>query len=598
MIRSRAPVALILYVAALEGRLVWQGPQGFALLEPPIARPEPWRNRGWSRVVPLAWLDRNWSTVLFGLPGFAAMAAAAALLPFSSLHLAALLFTLAGMVYVAGLMLVMLVWQLFFGRDHRPDELALDSVAAERWTMQLFHQEHPHRVDELLEQVRTRLHRLVTEKVRTDAADSGGQVGPVRLTTPLNLVHSGVTTEEALLRIEAVRGVGHPGLTMQVFDSRPEDVARTPTKSPAFFRFYLFAVVVVVLGIAVLVMSVERGECAQGCVQGSITYGQALAWVAYQLVWRQAPGVTTASDFSVVLGWLLSALLPMVLIVGVVAFRAQARSKRDEERKIVEKEGRIMGRTRVLVVTVNDTERDAVLDAIEGYTGRTVEPRFDGPIPVFSMGSINDAELFVVQAGAQGITNPAGALTLTAEAIRHVAPHYALIVGVCYGLRPKEGQKLGDVLVSERIRDLDHGKLVELEKQVREVSRGETVVASPMLLGSARLAQRGWERQSGIKVRFGPMLAWNKLIESKHVIEQLRADHPDAIGGDMEGAGFQAAARFADVQFLLIKSICDWGKNMTYQHQPMAAKNAAQFMLHLVRTGVLSHTPKERRGTA
>jgi hypothetical protein len=47
----------------------------------------------------------------------------------------------------------------------------------------------------------------------------------------------------------------------------------------------------------------------------------------------------------------------------------------------------------------------------------------------------------------QDITNPADVLILTAEAIRHVAPHYVLIVGICYRLRPKDGQKIGDVLV-------------------------------------------------------------------------------------------------------------------------------------------------------
>jgi nucleoside phosphorylase len=506
-----------------------------------------------------------------------------------------LLIALAGMIYVTGIMLVMLVWQLFFGRGPSPKKLALNAVTADQWTMPLFQQEHSHRVDELFNQVRTRLHRLVTEKVRADATDNGGQVGPVRLTSKLIFVHSGVTTHEARLQLEVARGVDYPGFTMQLFDSRPEDMARTPTKPPAFFRFYLFSAAVVVFGVALLLMWVEQGECADNCADAPTDFGRALAWVAYQLVWRQVPGMSATSGFSVVLGWLLSALLPMVLIVGVVAFRAQARSIRDEKRNIVEREGRIMGRTRVLIVTVTDSERDAVLDAIEGHTGRSVQPRFDGPIPVFSMGPVNDTELFVVQAGAQGITNPAGALTLTAEAIRHVSPHYALIVGICYGLRP-DGQKIGDVLVSEKIRDLDHGKLVELNEKVHELHRGETVVPSAMLLNSVRAAQRGWEQKSGVKVRFGMMLAWNKLINSEQVVEQLRTEHPDAIGGDMEGAGFQAAARFADVQCLLIKSICDFGQNKTSKHQPKAASNAAQFVLHLALAGVLSNTPAQRLG--
>lgn len=597
VISSRAPLALILYVAGLEGRLVWQGIEGFALLEPPIARPEIWRNRVWGRAAVLGWLDRRWSTVIFGLPAVLAVVVAVLLLPFASLRLVAVLVLVAGMVYVVAVMLVMVVWQLFLGRDDGPEKLALDGMASDEWTMRLFHQEHEHRVDELFDQVRHRLRRLVAAKVRDDASERGGQVGPVRLSTRLVCVHDGVTSEAARLRLEAVRGVNHPGFTLRFFDSRPDDVARRPARPPAFFRFYAGSVLVVVFCLALLVLSVEREECVGDCSGAPTTYGRALAWIAYQMVWREAPGITAVSGFSTVLGWMLSALLPMVLIVGVVAFRAQARfmdvAKRDLERKGVQ----VMGSTRVLIVTVTDKELEAVLDVFEGHTGKRVKPRFDGSVPVFALGAVNDTELFVVQAGAQGITNPAGALTVSAEAIRHLSPHYALIVGICYGLQP-EAQKIGDVLVSERIRDLDHGKLLALGDEVREVLRGETVVPSAMLLNSVRAARRGWERPDGPKVRFGMMLAWNKLLDSVPAVESLRKNHCDAIGGDMEGAGFQAAARFAGVECLLIKSICDWGHHKTREHQREAALNAAEFVLHVVRVGALAHTPAERRGTA
>lgn len=341
-------------------------------------------------------------------------------------------------------------------------------------------------------------------------------------------------------------------------------------------------------------MTVERGTCtAANCAAGATTYGRALAWIAYRLLWQHAPAVEPVSDFAIALGLLLSLPAPMVVVVAAVAFRAQVLAYQAEIR--LDKEKQRMANTRVLIVTVADVERDAVLDAIEGHTRKVAAPTYDGPVPVFEMGTINDADLFVVQAGSQGTTGPAGALTVTADAIRHLAPHYALIVGICYGLR-QDRQRLGDILISEKITDLDHAKLVELDGRVEERLRGETVVPSPMLLNTVRAAQRHWSGNNDTAVHVGLMLAWNKLLNAAPVVDSLTAKHPDAIGGDMEGAGFQAAARVAGVESLLIKSICDWGADKDDDAQPMAARNAAAFVLHLARSGALSYTPAQRRG--
>ncbi|WP_039796971.1 5'-methylthioadenosine/S-adenosylhomocysteine nucleosidase family protein [Nocardia araoensis] len=593
--RARAPLTLILFAAGLEDRVVWQGCDGFALLEPPIARPEAWRPRPGLGAAALRWLDRYWSTVVFAVPGLTALAVAVSLLPFGSLHAIALLITVAAMAYTVTVLSIMFVWQLFFGRDEEPSARAAGTVAADHWNMPLLHQENEQRLGELFDQIERRLHHLVAEKVRQDAADHGGQVGRVRLTTRLICLRTGVTTDKARAYLSSTRSVITREYSVLFFDARPEDLERRPAKPPAFFRFYLAAVVIVVFALAYLVMVVERGSCTEtNCAAGATTYGRALAWIGYRLLWQQAPGVDPVSDFAIALGLLLSLPVPMVALVAVVAFRAQYRADQTERNIQRDREKR-MGNTRVLIVTVADVERDAVLDAIEGHTRKVVDPTYDGPVPVFAMGTINDAELYVVQAGTQGTSGPAGALTVTADAIRHLAPHYALIVGICYGLRP-DRQRLGDILVSEKIKDLDHAKLVELDGRIEERLRGETVVPSPLLLNSVRAAQRSWLRRNDTAVHVGLMLAWNKLLNAEPVVNGLVAKHPDAIGGDMEGAGFQAAARVAGVESMLIKSVCDWGADKTDDAQPMAARNAAAFVLHLACSGVLSHTPADRRG--
>jgi nucleoside phosphorylase len=61
---------------------------------------------------------------------------------------------------------------------------------------------------------------------------------------------------------------------------------------------------------------------------------------------------------------------------------------------------------------------------------------------------------------------------------------------------------------------------------------------------------------------------------------------PEAIGGEMEGAGLYAAARDAKVDWILVKAICDWADGTKNNDaQPQAARNAAQFVLHVLQLG-------------
>src|ERR1700730_11035309 len=72
--RRRAPLAIMLYLASWEGRLCWQGLDGFAVLEPPTragsarawARPARLGHRdGVTGLRLLRLLDRRWDTVVF-----------------------------------------------------------------------------------------------------------------------------------------------------------------------------------------------------------------------------------------------------------------------------------------------------------------------------------------------------------------------------------------------------------------------------------------------------------------------------------------------------------------------------------------------------
>ncbi len=53
----------------------------------------------------------------------------------------------------------------------------------------------------------------------------------------------------------------------------------------------------------------------------------------------------------------------------------------------------------------------------------------------------------------------------------------------------------------------------------------------------------------------------------------------------MEGAGVYAAAVRDRTEWIVVKGICDWGREKTYDFQELAAGNAAEFVLGLIERG-------------
>lgn len=82
---------------------------------------------------------------------------------------------------------------------------------------------------------------------------------------------------------------------------------------------------------------------------------------------------------------------------------------------------------------------------------------------------------------------------------------------------------------------------------------------------------------------FGPLLSGEKLVDDLEFKNQLFARHPNAVGGEMEGAGFYAAAQRKRVPCILLKSICDWGDGQKHKkHQPLAAAAAASLLFRVL----------------
>jgi nucleoside phosphorylase len=253
----------------------------------------------------------------------------------------------------------------------------------------------------------------------------------------------------------------------------------------------------------------------------------------------------------------------------------------------------------VLLVTVTEVEAKAIFDALREESDYTVPRRFIENNAYYDLGFIGGARTFMVQS-EMGTAGPSGALLTIQEGIRVLSPAAVVMVGIAFGVDPKK-QQIGDILISQQIlayelQRVGSGPAGELVIRLR----GDRPQAPPRMLARFRSGALDWE---GPSLRFGLILSGDKLVDNQDFRDQLRILEPEAIGGEMEGAGLYAAAQRNKVDWILVKAICDWADGQKHrnksQRQRKAARNAATFTIHVLRQSgfrgsqTVSHEPLE-----
>jgi nucleoside phosphorylase len=151
-----------------------------------------------------------------------------------------------------------------------------------------------------------------------------------------------------------------------------------------------------------------------------------------------------------------------------------------------------------------------------------------------------------------------------------------MAVGICFGMLDDK-HSLTDVLVSESIADYEMVRQGSLETR----ERGVRQPAGSRLLAASRIARR--MHDSGeFAVHHGLILSGQKLVDSSEFRNELKKRFPDAIGGEMEGAGIVAAATRGKAEWLVVKAVCDWGTGKDDKAQVKAAANAAEFAMKVI----------------
>ena len=262
----------------------------------------------------------------------------------------------------------------------------------------------------------------------------------------------------------------------------------------------------------------------------------------------------------------------------------------------------------VLIVTVTKIESHAVLQTFEQTTGRRATAQSIDNRLYFNLGEVNGAKVFLTQSemGSGGLD---ASLLTVRKGIDSLSPTAVMMVGIAFGINDQK-QAIGEILVTEQLRLYDLQRMGTQDGKPQIILRGDKPHASPWLINHLKSTDLRWD---GARVRFGVVLTGEKLVDNIDFRDQLRSFEPEAIGGEMEGAGLYVACQDKKVDWILVKAICDWADGNKAQdkdvRQQTAAQNAAAFVLEALqiasinwqqrrgKTGKATPNPESPRGT-
>lgn len=197
----------------------------------------------------------------------------------------------------------------------------------------------------------------------------------------------------------------------------------------------------------------------------------------------------------------------------------------------------------------------------------------------------------VVTKCRKGTIGQGSAILAASQALQTWHPRAVIMIGIAFGVDSRK-QRIGDVLVASEIIPY------ESQRVGRDVIfRGPIPASDGTLLNRFENAQNwSFMRPDGTRsvLRVGAVLSGEKLVDDSVFKTAELTRHPQAIGGEMEGAGLYAAAASSKTAWILVKAICDWADGKKHKkHQALAAAAAASLVEYVLsKTNVLDSLAK------
>jgi len=194
-------------------------------------------------------------------------------------------------------------------------------------------------------------------------------------------------------------------------------------------------------------------------------------------------------------------------------------------------------------------------------------------IETYYLGKLGAYTVCVVRS-RMGTSGPAGSMLTAHSAIETWKPKLLVMMGICFAKNKK--YKPADIILTT------HLKLYESQRVgSREIIfRAEAPPVDELLFNRFRKAFFNWSfvkpDGSAVDIHEGPMLSGEKLVDDPDFKKDLFSQYPEAIAGEMEGAGIYAAAVRNKIPWIIVKAVSDWGDGKKHKdYQQMAAASSS-----------------------
>lgn len=624
--RARAPVAVQLWVAGTQGRLVRprRTSPSFAVIEAPWNRRRAFSSDRRTRWI--AALDRAWDHLVFGGVPVVLMGCAVIVLGLRPHHpthrLAALLLATCALAWVAFGLLAWLARELVDGvRSSRADPMAAASASAvaTSWTVVVFHAATDAEATLLLQESLDRI-----EALWGALPPRGDDLRPSRRVVLLDGITTDLAEPIVLAHPEALMHRPHWRPPIVMIGSADLD-ARPPRQlvGAEGIGLLLFAVVTVLLVLAQLVSNEEAAAARLAGTPGGLTsYGTALMWLVERLLWLgQDDDPVPLLARTQVWGWLLRILGLVVLAAVVTAVLLTIRKNKAVQEAFEDDLSRaeLALRPTLAIVTALTEEFAAVQALLEdARPGRVAGDGLQyllGRLP-----SADPARAHPVVVVRQVDAGNSVAAAVTTQLVRsYPTVNHVLMCGIACGVpRPEDPARhvrLGDIVAATwgvvaydhvddlpegaRLRDPQHAPspLLVAAAQTLEVeqTRGrrpwqpviEDAVARLLRDGGDRAAQFARppeetdviRREDGTTVPHPPRAAGDHEggVSTAHLgrigaadrslrnaaSRQALADRYSLLAFEMEAFGVATAALAHGVGWLAVRGISDYGDSGT-----------------------------------
>lgn len=235
-----------------------------------------------------------------------------------------------------------------------------------------------------------------------------------------------------------------------------------------------------------------------------------------------------------------------------------------------------------LIVTATDVETSELHKQLLPIEGTSIYRLYQGNFTYY-IGQFGKIRVVHVQSGMGSIASNASIVTISA-ALNQWKPKAVIMVGIAFG-KDSSSQKIGDVLISETIIPYNIQKI----GTQKAIQRGPVPPAGTVLINRFKNGVKDWYHElpegQRAKAHFGGILSGESLVDNREYRDKLLEDNPTAIGGEMEGAGLFAAASQYNVEWILVKGICDFadGNKSTNKHvyQQLAIESSVSLCNHI-----------------